>query len=137
MKKYPTAARIAIGAGIPAALAAGAGLFFKVGSPPCFIHAMTGLYCPGCGVGRAIRALAQFRVLDALQYNLLFTAALPIGLLYLIKWYFSVVLGREIMKKVRVTDRGAWICLALILSFTILRNIPLAPFKYLSPNEFL
>ena len=137
MKKYPAAARIAIGAGVPLILALGTVLFVTVGSPPCFIHAMTGIYCPGCGAGRAIHSLLHLRILDALQYNLLFTLALPVALLYLVKWYVSVVAGREVMKKVRVTDRLAWICLGSILLFMILRNIPVAPFKYLSPNEFL
>ena len=137
MKKYPAAARVAVGVGIPAVIAAGVLLFIKAGSPPWFIHAMTGLYCPGCGAGRAIDALMHLRILDALQYNLLFTLALPVGILFLLKWYISVVGGREIMKRVRITDRGAWICLAVILSFLVLRNIPAAPFKYLSPNDFL
>ncbi len=137
MKKYPVAARVAVGIGIPAVIAAGAFLFFRFGSPPCLIHTMTGLYCPGCGAGRAIEALVRFRITDALQYNLLFTLALPVGILFLFKWYISAVTGREIMKRVRVTDKGAWICLAVIVSFLVLRNIPVVPFKYLSPNEFL
>ena len=137
MKKLPAAVRIAVGIAVPALLFSGIFIFIKYGSPPCFIHAMTGIYCPGCGAGRALRALLELRIGDALQYNLLFTLSIPLALLYLVKGYVSVIAGREVMKRVRITDRGAWICCGVIIAFLILRNIPVKPFSYLSPEVFL
>ena len=137
MKKLPVAVRIAVGISVPVLIAAGIFVFIKYGSPPCLFHAMTGIYCPGCGAGRALRALLELRIGDALQYNLLFTLSIPLALLYLIKGYVSVIAGREVMKHVRITDRGAWICCGVIIAFLILRNIPVKPFSYLSPEVFL
>lgn len=137
MKKLPAALRVAVGVGVPAVLAAGIAFFVRFGSPPCFVHAVTGIYCPGCGAGRAIRSLLSLHVGDALQYNLLFTLALPVVLLFIVKYYLSAVTGRDIMPAVRITDRAAWICVGAVAAFLVLRNIPVKPFSYLSPDVFL
>ena len=109
----------------------------KFGSPPCLFHTATGLYCPGCGAGRALDALFHLRITDALQYNLLFTLSLPLAALFLIKWYISVVSGREVMRFVRITGVGAVIYAVIIGVFLIARNLPIPPFCYLSPDIFL
>lgn len=36
---------------------------------PCLFHALTGLYCPGCGGTRALRYLLRGRLLLSLQYH--------------------------------------------------------------------
>ncbi|MEO6703475.1 MAG: DUF2752 domain-containing protein [Jatrophihabitantaceae bacterium] len=45
--------------------------------PLCPLHAMTGLWCPLCGVTRASHALLHGQLGTALQDNLLFVLALP------------------------------------------------------------
>lgn len=37
--------------------------------PPCFFNLFTGLYCPGCGGTRAVRALLHGHILKALWYH--------------------------------------------------------------------
>ena len=37
----------------------------------CPFYRLTGLYCPGCGSGRAVRALLHGHLLQALSYNYL------------------------------------------------------------------
>lgn len=137
MKKQRLSLRILVGIAVPAALLLGAAFFLRFGSPPCIFHALTGIYCPGCGAGRALRALTELRITDALQYNVFFTLSLPLAAVLLIKWYISFVSGREIWKKIRITDRGAIIYASVMLAFFILRNIPVVPFSYLSPDTFL
>ena len=137
MKKPKTAVRVLVGITVPAALFLSVFLFLKFKSPPCFFHGATGLYCPGCGAGRALDALFHLKFGDALQYNLLFTLSLPLAAVFFIKWYISVVSGREIMKFLQITGTGAIIYAVLIGVFFILRNIPAAPFNYLSPDVFL
>lgn len=36
---------------------------------PCVFHSITGLYCPGCGMTRAVKSLLGGRILDSLRYN--------------------------------------------------------------------
>ena len=59
MKKQRLSLRILVGIAVPAALLLGAAFFLRFGSPPCIFHALTGIYCPGCGAGRALRALTE------------------------------------------------------------------------------
>jgi hypothetical protein len=40
-----------------------------VPAPPCPFHAITGLQCPGCGMGRALIALADMDLRAALRLN--------------------------------------------------------------------
>lgn len=137
MKKTGRAVRVITGTAVPAALFLFVFLFLKFGSPPCLFHGATGLYCPGCGAGRALDALFHLKITDALQYNLLFTLSLPLAVLFLVKWYISVVSGKEIMKKIRITEKGAVIYAVTIGAFLIARNLPFPPFHYLSPDIFL
>ena len=44
---------------------------------PCPFYALTGLYCPGCGGQRAVRALFGGRFLESLYYH---PAVLPAAL---------------------------------------------------------
>ena len=54
--------------------------------PGCPIHRMTGLYCPGCGGTRALKALAQGRIADSLRWHPL---ALPATAFIVI--YFAMI----------------------------------------------
>lgn len=51
---------------------------------PCLFHLLTGLYCPGCGGTRAVRALLHGEILLSLQYH-------PLVL------YGAVVIGAELL----------------------------------------
>lgn len=43
---------------------------------PCVFHAVTGLYCPGCGGTRAVRTLLRGDILKSFQYHPLVPYAL-------------------------------------------------------------
>ena len=45
--------------------------------PKCIFHSITGLQCPGCGSQRAMHALLNLEIGEAVRYNALFVAALP------------------------------------------------------------
>lgn len=137
MKKPKKAVRTAVGVSAPLVLAALIFVFIKFGSPPCLFHSATGFYCPGCGAGRALKALLELRITDALQYNVFFTLSLPLAALFLIKLYVWFVFDKEIMKRLKITDKGAVIYAALLGLFFVLRNVPVKPFSYLCPDVFL
>lgn len=51
---------------------------------PCIFRTITGLECPGCGMTRAISALASGHFKEAVSYNILSVSLLPILSIYLV-----------------------------------------------------
>lgn len=112
----------------------GAGAVFLVSDPStagwfprCLFHDLTGLYCPGCGVQRALHALVHGRVADAVGYNALATLSLPWMGLAAAQW----AAGRRAPWR-----QPAWIgpiVLVAVVAFWVLRNVPAAPFAALAP----
>lgn len=95
--------------------------------PPCPFHALTHLYCPGCGTTRALHALLHGHPGLALDMNPLAVVVLP--LLPVMLWN-SWHPGRVWMA--RVSDARLW--LPVVLVFTVLRNLPWLPFAWLAPG---
>jgi hypothetical protein len=117
-----------------AALGVGAVLFFfnpsaYVFYPRCQFHALTGLYCPGCGGTRAVYQLLHGRVLLALKDNALFVLTLPV----LAVWgaRFTVRKLRNQQTAFQLRPKMVWLFLVVALVFTVLRNLP--AFSWLSP----
>jgi hypothetical protein len=115
-------------------LGVGAVLFFfnpsaYVFYPTCQFHALTGLYCPGCGGTRAVYQLLHGRVLLALKDNALFILALPA----LAVWGARFVAQKKQDRQTAFQLRSKWVWLFLVvaLGFTVLRNLP--AFSWLSP----
>lgn len=83
--------------------------------PECFIHKMTGFYCPGCGGTRAAIYLLRGKVWTAFKYN-------P-GVVIL-----AVVTGLGLIEKIfnkKILPRALafWVVLIIVLfSYYILRN---------------
>lgn len=106
--------------------------YFKEGLP-CVFYKISGIYCPGCGSGRACVALLHGNIPDAIDYNLFFVLLFPFAAYYLLKLYVAYVFERDVLPFFRV-GRGIGIgALIFVLCFWILRNIPLFPLTYLAP----
>jgi len=109
-------------------LAIGTVAYLKVWIPltglsiPCPIHAVTGLYCPGCGSTRSLSALLQLDLADAFRYNSLIYTLLP---LYGCYW----LLQRK--KKTKLAKGMLVAMLVLAIGFGIIRNLP--AFSHLAP----
>ena len=106
---------------------AGQGFF-----PSCPFHALTGLYCPGCGSGRALHQLLHGNLAAAWGLNPLLMIALPV------LFYFSAVRlwaapGRRRPPGLNPSRRFYWAAFGMIAAFWILRNIPVYPFTLLAP----
>lgn len=106
-------------------------------TPPCSFNYFTGLYCPGCGMTRAIHAALHFRFFEAFSYNLLWPFMIVIisGSFYI--WFYFLVSGKnpfnpfnEFFKKYSFLG---WTIVIVIFAFWILRNIPIYPFIMLAP----
>jgi hypothetical protein len=99
--------------------------------PSCTFKKITGFYCPGCGGQRALHQLLHGHFNDAFHSNLLIYILIPIV------WYkVSLHLNNFPSRDLLVLDKkGIWIFLSLLLSFTILRNIPYYPLNQLIPTK--
>ena len=91
----------------------------------CPFHALTGLYCPGCGVTRMIFSIMKLDFYGAFRYNpLLFM----LSILYII-----FVIERVIRKKdYKIPNKVAIVLLVVLILYAIARNIP--AFYYLAPT---
>ena len=97
----------------------------------CPFYELTGLYCPGCGSGRAALALLHGHILEAVGHNaLLFLLGVPCGVL-LAREYLRFVFPGLDLKKTELSLRTARLALGMIAVFWILRNVP--GFELLAP----
>jgi len=94
--------------------------------PPCPLHALTGLNCPGCGATRAAHELTHGHVRTALHLNALFVLAIP-GLVLTWLWRRSTMAAWSLKPVVW------WLLLGVVVVFGISRNIPVSPFTWLAP----
>lgn len=130
-----TSKRIMLGIGAAAAL----GVLYAVdpaGSrliPPCPFHALTSLYCPGCGSLRALHRLLHGDVRGALGFNPILALVLPFTL---------AMSAEEILRLARSSGRPSFFSsplwgkavLFLILVYWMARNLPWLPFTLLAPR---
>lgn len=87
----------------------------------CPIRAVTGLWCPGCGGLRAVHDLVQLDVVAAWGMNALLVLAVPVLAALWVRWVRGAWVGRPVG---HVTVRQASVLAAVLLAFTVLRNLP-------------
>lgn len=98
--------------------------------PKCFFHELTGMYCPGCGGQRSLHALLNGQFLKAIDYNLLFILLLPL----IIYFVFIFITGKKYSKSSFIYNPAfSFTVVIVVVSFWILRNIPMSPFSWLAP----
>ena len=97
--------------------------------PKCPFYSMVHLYCPGCGSQRALSALLHGDILEAMHDNVLMMLFLPFFM------YDAFIQLRYTGMKMRLWYDPLFvkIVLGMVLSFWVLRNIPLFPFSFLAP----
>lgn len=91
--------------------------------PPCPWHALTGLWCPGCGGLRAMHDLATGNPLAAVGSNALAVALIPVVALLWWGWLrqrWRAGTGGPPTLSLRATLALA----AVALIFTVVRNLP-------------
>ena len=125
--------RVLLGLSLPAAIALVCVYELRIGTGlKCWFYELTGLYCPGCGSGRAVQALLHGRIGQAFSYNILL---LPLGLpccAVVLHEYLRLVFPGLRLRPVYLSRPVQIACLILVFGFWILRNIPL--FSVLAPG---
>jgi len=101
--------------------------------PACQFRAVTGLWCPGCGLTRGFHQLFTGHPISAVQYNVFVPLVLVAVALLWWSW-MQASWGRQ-----RV-PLPAWVRRALafylpiaVVAYGVLRNVPAAPFSSLAP----
>ena len=127
----PHLSRVLVGVTAPAFVLLVCRWLLRGGGLSCLFYELTGLYCPGCGSGRAAIALLHGHVLEALSHNALFLLlGVPCGLL-LVWEYLRFVFPGLGLKKIELPVWTARLALGMIAVFWLLRNIP--GFEILAP----
>lgn len=103
-----------------------------VGRPliPCVFHALTGWYCPGCGVSRMCLALLRLDFGVAFRANRALFLLLPVGCVLAVQMAVRYVRTGERQPTHRQQMVLTGILVLLVL-FGVLRNLPV--FSYLKP----
>lgn len=105
-------------------------LYFSVWLPrtgigiPCPFYKVTGHYCPGCGMTRAISSLIDKDLSAAVQNNLMLFLAPPALLVYAILKRYNKHKGAE---------RFLYVIIGIALTYAVLRNFSF--FSFLAPIE--
>jgi Protein of unknown function (DUF2752) len=86
--------------------------------------AALGLSCPGCGGLRAVNDLTNGDVVAAASSNLAFVVVLPFLVAGLALWAVSRWRGTKVEVPTSLVRPVAYAGLALLLVFTVLRNLP-------------
>jgi Protein of unknown function (DUF2752) len=102
--------------------------------PPCLVHLLLGIHCPGCGATRSLHALLTGNVPQAFAYNPLFVLAIPFLA------YAAAAFVYETWTGARAANLPvpAWALKALIvalIAYFIARNVDVYPFTLLAPHE--
>ena len=94
------------------------------GIPPCPFHAMTGLWCPGCGLTRATHAVLRGHIAAAFGFNLFFPLFLAGTVIAWLAWVRSALGRAPLGWLVRVPARLPVAAGVALLAFGALRNMP-------------
>ena len=102
--------------------------------PPCVLHKLTGLCCPGCGSTRSAHALLNGNFSEAADKNILFVIALPFLVWSALRWWVFWVRG---LPPPFTAPLKPWLASGIafsVIAFAVLRNLPWPPFNYLAPR---
>ena len=100
--------------------------------PSCLFHDLTGWYCPGCGLTRALHALVHFDLMRAFAMNALLVVCLPLLGVMALQGFTHHALLPAAVSRVAFNGR-VWI--GALLVFGIARNLP--ALEFLAPGGLL
>ncbi|MEI7904712.1 MAG: DUF2752 domain-containing protein [Candidatus Firestonebacteria bacterium] len=101
--------------------------------PPCFLKTLTGLNCAGCGTVRAAYSLLHLNIAEAFSRNQLLVLLLPVVVYIASGFAVNTLAGKKVIPQIFNKPGWAILLAALLLVYSILRNIPVYPFTLMIP----
>lgn len=99
----------------------------------CILYDLTGLYCPGCGMGRASLSLLHGDFIGAMKNNPFILLLILIGIYILVRLADWAITGQNHIDRYIPPKLLIGIFVVLII-YGVLRNIPCFPFTALQPQ---
>ncbi|HEU4424398.1 MAG TPA: DUF2752 domain-containing protein [Pilimelia sp.] len=99
-------------------------------APTCIVKLTTGFDCPGCGGTRAFWYVLNGNLPAAARHHLIFVFALPFLVYAYVAWAGQRVFGRR-LPALRLSPVMVGVFIGAWVAFTIIRNLPWAPFTWL------
>jgi hypothetical protein len=99
-------------------------------APTCLLKLTTGLDCPGCGGTRALWYVLHGDLPAAARHHFLFVFSLPFLAYLFVAWAGNQAFGWR-LPELRISSRVIAGFLGVWLAFSVLRNLPWAPFTSL------
>jgi hypothetical protein len=103
--------------------------------PQCPFYKLTGFDCPGCGSQRAFYCLLHGNLMQAAKYNLLLVLSIPFLLIHFSYKLKGFLQKKDIRWNLLYRPITPKVIIVIVIAFWIARNIPIAPFSYLSANH--
>jgi hypothetical protein len=125
----PAAILVCFASGIAYTLAAHPNEIPATANPTCLVKLTTGFDCPGCGGTRAFWYLLHGNVPAAARSHMVAVFAAPFLIYLYVAWAANLVFKRK-LPTLRFSPKTISIFLAAWAAFTILRNLPWAPFTW-------
>ena len=88
---------------------------------PCLFRMMTGLYCPGCGGTRAVRALFSGHPVLSFFYHPLVLYMAAVAVWYVVSWILYFAAGKRIFRP-ELDDRIAYAAAGIVILNFIIKN---------------
>jgi hypothetical protein len=98
--------------------------------PTCLVKLTTGFDCPGCGGTRAFYYLLHGNLPAAARHHALFVFAVPFLVYMYLAWAGEQVFRRR-LPALRLSPTVVGGFLTAWLAFSVVRNLPWAPFNWL------
>ena len=103
-----------------------AGGWGPVGAVLCPFHAVTGLWCPGCGGTRAVADLVRLDVAEAIGHNVLAVALVATLVVAWGLWVRRRWRGEGLERMIVLGPRASVAVFVAMAVFTVARNLPFA-----------
>ena len=103
--------------------------------PECQIHSLTGIYCPGCGGSRSLKALLKGDVLAALQMNAFALGFMGVAGYLALRTSWEAWFPMKRWPRFSISPKVWWTIGVMVFLYVIARNLPWEPFNSLAPKS--